>query len=396
MRLWIANTAASFRTYSHLASGALLASRSSTVLSVALVATSVLFVVGAERAFGRLASVVSRLADGGVTYRATIDISRCAHCARIRASSARLQQLVHVTSATTTAVHRIGNTSTRRRAIPVRCVPPERTVAGVSWVSVAARRAWAEPSNLPVVLLGADLAPVRRAGAADTLVHTSAGVWRVGGVMHARSLLAENAGENAAIVVPWQVPFRELCDRGRAQWAVVADDSLMLRHRVAQVVDELRTQHGLRSAQTPPWYVGTSDRFAVLVARIVSRFRLWILAVPLTIALLCGAGIFSVQALASAARVHEFGVRRAVGATRRALLGQLLLEALLVGVAGISIAGVCLAAAGLMGTDWADSWQLLAMAAAVALPLCTVGLLIPGLSAMRASSIASLEGRGDP
>jgi putative ABC transport system permease protein len=195
--------------------------------------------------------------------------------------------------------------------------------------------------------------------------------------------------------VPWQAPFRELCDRGQALWAVVATDSATLQHRVAQVVDELRTQHGLRPAQTLPWYVGTSDRFAVLVARIVARFRLWILAVPLTIALLCGAGIFSVQALASAARVHEFGVRRAVGATRRALLGQLLFESLLVGVAGISIAGVCLAAAGLMGTDWTDSWQLLAMAAAVALPLCTVGLLIPGLSALRASSIASLEGRGD-
>lgn len=395
MRRWMPNAVALLRTHSHLAGEALLVSRSSTMLSVALVATSVLLVVGAERAFARLASVVSRLADGGVTYRATIDISRCAHCARMRASSSILQQLVHVTSATTIAVHRIGNTSTRRRPIPVRCVPPERAVAGVSWVSAAARRAWGEPSNPPVVLLGADLAPVRRSAAAETFVHTSAGVWRVGGVMHARSLLADNAGENAAIVVPWQAPFRELCDRGRAQWAAVASDSVGLRYRVSQVVDELRTQHGLRPAQTLPWYVGTTDRFAVLVARIVSRFRLWILAVPLTIAVLCGAGIFSVQALASTARVHEFGVRRAVGATRQALLGQLLLESLLVGVAGIALAGGCLAAAGLLGTNWAESWQLLTMAAAVALPLCTVGLLLPGVSAMRASSIASLEGRGD-
>ncbi|GAB1343278.1 FtsX-like permease family protein [Gemmatimonas sp.] len=395
MRRWIANAAVLLRTHSHLAGEALLASRSSTMLSVALIATSVLLVVGAERAFAGLASVVSRLADGGATYRAIIDINRCAHCARMRASSALLQQLVHVTSTTTIAVHRIGSSSIRRRRIPVRCVSPERAVAGVSWASLSARRAWAEPSGTPVVLLGADLAPVRHSGSADTLVYTSAGVWRVGGVMHARSLLADNAGENAAIVVPWQAPFRELCDRGRAQWTAVANDSVALRHRVSQVVDELRTQHGLRPAQSLPWYVGTSDQFAVLVVRIVARFRLWILAVPLTIALLCGAGIFSVQALASAARVHEFGVRRAVGATQRALLGQLLLESLLVGAAGIAVAGGCLAAAGLLGTEGADSWKLLPLAAVVALPLCAIGLLLPGLSALRASSIAGLEGRGD-
>lgn len=219
-------------------------------------------------------------------------------------------------------------------------------------------------------------------------------MWPLLGVLTQRPLLSADAGDNLAIVVPWRAPFLTVCAHGRVEWRIVADTRAELRHHLAVITDELRTWHQLRPTDPTPWQVRQPDRFADVVSTLVRRFRRWALAVPVAIAVLCGAGIFSVQALEGAARLQEFGVRRVAGATHRLLLGQLLCEVLLVSFAGVLIAVALLGAAGLAGLTVGAIVGGIALAFAVALPLCTVGVLVPGLVALRSTSIAGLEGRG--
>jgi putative ABC transport system permease protein len=70
------------------------------------------------------------------------------------------------------------------------------------------------------------------------------------------------------------------------------------------------------------------------------------------VALLAGGiGIMNVTMATIFARVKEIGIRRAVGAERSDIMGQFLMEAAMLGLAG-GIAGVCL---GLLGVQWLSS-----------------------------------------
>jgi hypothetical protein len=379
-----------------LAVDGLSASRSSTAISVLLVATSVLAVVGAERAFGRLADILTRLADGGTMHSATVSIAGCGRCASAFEASATLQRLVSVASITSTMVRRVGTTSTGKRRVPVLCVSAGTVPAGVSWHSAQVRRDWAQSVGTAGVIAGAELAPVGRQSARALTVETTNGTWQLAGVLHRRPAIAANVAENAQLLVPWREPFTALCARGHVQWQLFGADSIALQRNIDQVTDELRTVHQLRPGHFGTWRVVTRNHFALLVDKLVSRFRKWLLVVPAIIALLCGAGIFSVQALEGASRVQEFGVRRAVGATRAVMVGQLVIEATTVCVVGIVLSCGLLAAAGVLTGGTATGLPALWLAVLVAAPLCGVGLMVPGLSALRVSSIASLEGRGVP
>jgi putative ABC transport system permease protein len=169
---------------------------------------------------------------------------------------------------------------------------------------------------------------------------------------------------------------------------------VQLRTHTERAIDELRTATGMRPEEHPPWRIQRTDRFAAVVRQLVKRFGAWIRLLPIAIALLCGAGIFSVQTLQSEQRLAEFGVRRAVGASRAALLGQLVAEAIVTGAAGITAACLLLYATGLFDGPTAHLLGSVALAVAVALPLLIVGILVPGVVALRVTAIASLEGRG--
>lgn len=376
-------------------------------MSIALVSTSVLFVVGAERAFMRLGDVIVRLADGGSAQTATIDVRRCTRCPALLATSPVLQQLVERSSVTSVVVHRMGDRPASKRRVPVRCVPPATLPHGVTWASAEARRSWTGAAGNATVLAGASLAPdavsphavaplLRTTDGRAMVLHTEVGPWLLAGVLHERPALALDAIQNGMLMVPWREPFRTLCNRGQEQWQLFASDSVALARNVARVADELRTVHRLRPTQSTPWAVGAHDRFAALVSTMVRRFTTWLLAVPTAIAVLCGAGIFSVQALDGAARMQEFGVRRSVGATRRDIIGQLLFEAGMVCGLGIAIACLLLAAGGLLTGDAQHTMRALLLALGVAAPLSGLGLVVPGLAALASSSIAALEGHGEP
>ena len=377
--------------YWQLAWQSLAAARTVSLTSAALVCVSVMCVVGAEQSFDRLARVVETIADGGVEYTAVVDISHCPSCVQIRRHSPLLQRLVDEERHARVRVLKSAAGGRRTQEdIAVHCLSTTRAPRGVTWTMGRYAAEWRHALGEATVAVGADLAPLIRGGE----IQTSAGVWKVVGQVRPRPVLSANAEENRALLLPHREPFARLCGRGRPAWYLSARDSAQLRRDTERVMDELRTVTGMHPGEHPPWRVQRTDRFAAVVRQLVKRFDAWIRLLPIAIALLCGAGVFSVQTLQSEQRLAEFGVRRAVGASRTALLGQLLVEAIATGSAGIAVACLLLYASGLLAGGTVHAVGSVTLAVAVAAPLMIVGLLVPGVAALRATAIASLEGRG--
>ncbi len=376
--------------YWQLAWQALGTARTVTGTSATLVCVSVVCVVGAERSFSRLAHVVESLAQGGAEYTATVDISRCPSCVRMRRDAPSLQHAVDEVRITQARVYRVAAGRRAERRVAVHCLPVSRVPRGVQWAASGHIADWSDAVGVPTVVVGVRLAAF--SGGAELRTH--AGVWRVAGHARLRPPISASAAENDAILVPNRPPFAAMCANGTPLWRLSASDSVGLQVKMARAVDELRTMAAVRPSVRAAWQIVHDDRLAGVLRKLVARFAGWVLLVPSAIALLCGAGVFSVQALQSEQRTAEFGVRRAVGASRRDLIGQLLAEAMMTTVAGVTMAYVLLHAAGLLGSSASGVWRSLWLATAVALPLAVVGLLVPGLAALRASSIAQLEGRG--
>jgi hypothetical protein len=378
---------------------ALATSTTGTATSIALVVTSVACVVGADRAFLSLGQLVQQLADGGNSPAAQLEVTACPKCPAALSSWARLHPQLERSAVTTVVVSGVGGSTIPRRTVPVRCVPPGQTPAAVSWWSSGGRLAWHEPPTLGTshgaVLAGVDLAPRRRGNERAITMQTTAGAWAVIGTLPARPLLSQHREENGALLVPWRAPFDRLCRGGTLLWRVVARDTLALTRALTEVDAALRRDLQLRPTDAPPWRVRRLDRFGTLVRGLVDRFSRWLMVVPLVVMVLAGAGIFSVQALESAARIDEFGVRRAVGASRTTLMGQLAVEAMIVSVVGVALATAGLWLAGLLEAGAVALWRAAAQGAGIALLMTTLGMLLPGVSALRAASIASLEG-GNP
>jgi putative ABC transport system permease protein len=163
-----------------------------------------------------------------------------------------------------------------------------------------------------------------------------------------------------------------------------------VRIRSAPVLEGLRQEIVARAPDSPVTAVWWSDRIDALTPYRQPRFQALVLGGFAALALgLTALGIFAIVALLVASRTREMGVRMALGATPRALVGLVVRQALtpvaagvLLGAAGVYwVRGV--ADAQLTGVDASDP---LALAVAVVVVLAAA-LLAAWLPAQRASRV---------
>ncbi len=129
---------------------------------------------------------------------------------------------------------------------------------------------------------------------------------------------------------------------------------------------------------------------------VIHLLTIWIGAVAAISLFIGGVGIMNIMLLTVTERMHEIGVRKAIGATGRQILSQFLLEAtvlsLIGGVIGIAIS---LAVDGILYayTDLKPviSWQAIAIATGVSLVTGIVFGVIPAVKAARKDPIEALR-----
>lgn len=196
-----------------------------------------------------------------------------------------------------------------------------------------------------------------------------------------------------AIFIPYQTAAR-ITQNNSGLYAVLAKtgDPSTVPAATQAITSRLKAAHG-----------GEQD-FSVLGSQqsignsvdVVHLLTVWICAVAAISLFIGGVGIMNIMLLSVTERMHEIGVRKAIGATSRQILGQFVLEATVLSLVGGAIGIV--ASLGVIGLLYAYtnlkpviSWEAVGIATLVSLIIGVVFGTAPAIKAARKDPIEALR-----
>ena len=111
-----------------------------------------------------------------------------------------------------------------------------------------------------------------------------------------------------------------------------------------EVEAELRRLRGLKSEQKSDFLLSTADSIIQQFDRVTAMIRAGTMAISGLGLLVGGVGVMNIMLMSVTQRTREIGVRKAIGARRRDIIWQFLLEAALLttigGILGVSSAAI--------------------------------------------------------
>ena len=178
------------------------------------------------------------------------------------------------------------------------------------------------------------------------------------GVLQSKGATVDGLSEeDNQVLIPIRTALRRVfnVDYIKIVYVQVRDGDRM-RLAEAQVADILRTRHRTLEFGRENDFAIQNQR-VILAARLeaVTSFRRMILGLGAVAVFVGGVGILSIMLLAVRERRNEVGLRVAVGARRRDILVQFLLESLFLGTAGGAVGvalGIVVAWVVGKGTEW--------------------------------------------
>ncbi|MGH7606675.1 MAG: ABC transporter permease [Gemmatimonadales bacterium] len=183
-------------------------------------------------------------------------------------------------------------------------------------------------------------------------------------------------------------------DETNALWIIVKPkDGVTVTRAMDAVTVQLRRQRGLRPGEPNTFDMITQDQILDVFNQLTSVFFLVMLALSSVALLVGGIGVMAIMMVSVTDRTREIGVRKALGATRREILWQFLVEAatltLLGGLLGIFVGlGVGELLKALMGFEsGVPAWSALVACAVSVL----IGLIFGVAPAARAAKLDPVE-----
>jgi putative ABC transport system permease protein len=135
------------------------------------------------------------------------------------------------------------------------------------------------------------------------------------------------------------VPHNSLKKYFNANWgwmsfSVRPADSVAVDRAIDDITAALRTHRGLRPAEDTNFDVVTQDKLLESWNRVTGMFFLVMIALSGVGLMVGGVGVVAIMMISVTERTREIGVRKALGATKRAILWQFLVEASTVTLVG--------------------------------------------------------------
>jgi putative ABC transport system permease protein len=170
----------------------------------------------------------------------------------------------------------------------------------------------------------------------DKTITIRGGSFRVIGVYHyAGSFLS--GGDRPRAIVPYETARRHL--QGNPKWmsfTIKPRQTVSRDDAMDQVTVKLRELRGLRPGADNNFALITQDQLFDTYNKIFGMFFLVMIALSGVGLIVGGVGVVAIMMISVTERTREIGVRKALGATRRMILWQFLVEAItLTGVGSI-------------------------------------------------------------
>jgi putative ABC transport system permease protein len=181
--------------------------------------------------------------------------------------------------------------------------------------------------------------------------------------------------------------------KGWLEIAVLPTEAATVQQAQDQVVAAMRTKRGLRPGQPDNFAIVTQDRVLDSFNKITAAFFVVMIALSSVGLMVGGVGVVAIMMISVTERTREIGVRKALGATRREIMFQFLVEAATLTLVGCMVGmglGALIAWAVRSFTPIPATVPLLSVVAAVIVSILT-GVLFGLYPANKASRLDPVE-----
>ena len=253
-----------------------------------------------------------------------------------------------------------------------------------------------EEANGEKVVIVNDEMATRLFGDSDPLdkVVTIGGVpFTVIGVYHYEASFL-SGGNRPRAIVPFETAYRSLdAWLGGVGIAVVPREDVTRDEAQDDVIATMRARRGLRPGADNNFAIITQDKLFETYNKIFGMFFLVMIVLSAIGLLVGGVGVIAIMMISVTERTREIGVRKALGATRKTILWQFLVEAVTLTAIGAVIGLILGSAVSVIirnATPIKASVPPLAIVAALGASAVT-GVLFGMLPAMRASRLDPVD-----
>jgi len=212
--------------------------------------------------------------------------------------------------------------------------------------------------------------------------------------MHAEAASLFSNADEPRLAIP-HTTFTKVADfqKGWMDIAVLPTESATIQEAQDQVTAALRVKRGLRPGEPDNFAVVTQDRVLDTFNKITAAFFVVMIALSSVGLMVGGVGVVAIMMISVTERTREIGVRKALGATRREIMFQFLVEAATLTLVGCLVGmglGALIAWAIRSFTSIPASVPLLSVVAAVVASILT-GVLFGLYPASKASRMDPVE-----